>query len=652
MSTTRRLVVGTAGHIDHGKSALVRALTGIDPDRLPEEQARGMTIDLGFAYTQIDDCQVAFVDVPGHERFIRNMVAGVTGIDAALLVVAADDSVMPQTREHAEVLSLLGIEHCVLVLTKMDLVDEGWADAVEEEAVQLLGGLGIAPFGVVRTSVQTGRGLEDLRATLARLARERGQRPEPYSWFCLPIDRAFVIAGRGVVVTGTVSHGTVARDDELELWPAGARVRVRDLQTHHESCEVAAGRRRLALNLAGLSREQVGRGCTLATPGYLEPARCLEVWLASLRMPGKTPRQRMRLRLHIATSELLAELRLAEKPQASVVRGVFGQLVVAQPVVATWGQRFILRDEPATRTLGGGKVLRPVSRLWSSKRPPHVAGLQMLLQGSPAERLEEVIRAAQWQPLSDAQLAVRSGLTDAHDAACQARRLCDQRRVHLLEAGSARLYVHRDWLRLLDEDLDRRLRAYLEQNPRTPGLPRAQAVTWMPAACPERLRPALAQWWLEKGAVCLHGDYVVPAGSVPDIGPADQALLDAILQEFEAAAFQPPALRDLKCANSRNERRIRELVELATARRKLVRIGPDLWLHESRWRELVQRVLEAMRQRGPLTVADIRTLLNSSRKYVVPIVEQLDAAGITRREGDLRHPGPKADQVLQAPPGG
>jgi len=651
MTPSARLVVGTAGHIDHGKSALVRALTGIDPDRLPEEQARGMTIDLGFAHTQIENCQIAFVDVPGHERFIRNMVAGVTGIDAALLVVAADDSVMPQTREHAEVLSLLGIKQCVLVLTKMDLVDDEWADAVEEEATQLLKGLSIAPFAVVRTSVQTGRGLDDLRATLARLARERGQRPEPYSWFCLPIDRAFVVAGRGVVVTGTVSHGMVSRDDELELWPAGVRVRVRGLQSHHQSCEVAVGRRRLALNLAGLSREEVARGCTLATPGYLEPARCLEVWLSSLRIPGKTLRQRLRLRLHIATSEMLGELRLADKPQAGLVRGVFAQLVVAQPIVATWEQRFILRDEAGTRTLGGGWILRPVSRLWSAKRPPHLTGLQTLLEGSPLDRLEEVIRAAQWQPLSEAQLAVRAGLADGQEAARLGQRLCEECRVHLLDAASVRLYVHRDWLRLLADDLDRRLRHYLERNPRMPGLPRAQLVTWMPAACPERLRLALADWWLRQGAVCLEGDYLVPTGAMPAISPADQALLDAILQEFDAAAFQPPALSELKCWTPRNERRIRELVELGVARRNLVRIGPDLWLHERRWKELVQRVLEAMRQRGPLTVAEIRTLLNSSRKYVVPIVEQLDAAGITRREGDLRHPGPKADQVLQAPPG-
>lgn len=257
MSDAPTLVVGTAGHIDHGKSRLVLALTGTDPDRLPEEKARGMTIDLGFAHTQIEGCDIFFVDVPGHERFIRNMVAGATGVDVAVLVVAADDSVMPQTREHAEVLSLLGVERCVVVVTKMDLVDDEWADAVEGEARELLAAVGLEPAAFVRTSAETGRGLDELRQVLARLAREQSQRAEPYRWFCLPIDRAFTIAGRGTVVTGSVAHGQVARDDELELWPGGRSVRARDLQSHHDECQQAIGRRRLAINLAGLTREDV-----------------------------------------------------------------------------------------------------------------------------------------------------------------------------------------------------------------------------------------------------------------------------------------------------------------------------------------------------------------------------------------------------------
>jgi selenocysteine-specific elongation factor len=642
MDTTPKLVVGTAGHIDHGKSRLVLALTGTDPDRLPEEKARGMTIDLGFAHTQIDGCDIYFVDVPGHERFIRNMVAGATGIDVAVLVVAADDSVMPQTREHAEVLSLLGINRCVAVLTKMDLVDDEWAAAVEDEVRGLLESLAIQPIGCVWTSAETDRGIDDLRQLLARLAQEQSRHADPYRWFCLPIDRAFVIAGRGTVVTGSVAHGGVTRDEELELWPAGQRVRVRDLQTHYDGLDHAAGRRRLALNLAGLSRDEVARGCTLATPGYLEPTRWLDVWVAALRMPGKERRQTLRIRLHISTTEVLAELHLREKPTEDPLRDLFAQIKVAEPIVTTWGRRFILRDESGNRTLGGGCILRPVARPWTAKRPAHLPGLATLRAGSPIERLEEVIRAAEWQPLTDKQLALRAGLPDDQDAAETCRRLTGAGKIRIIEAASLRLRAHNAHLATLSQDLDRRLKTLLKDNPRLPGLPLSQVPGWMPSACPARLRPALADWWVQHGPVALEHDHIVPAGQRQQMSAADQALFDEILRELDEAAFQPPGPAGLRCCTPRNEKRIRQLIDLALTQRKLVRIANDLWLHERRWQELVQLVADAIKKQGGITVADIRTLLNSSRKYVVPIVEALDAAGITRRSGDLRQLGPKA----------
>jgi len=641
MPENRTLVIGTAGHIDHGKSRLVRALTGTDPDRLPEEKARGMTIDLGFAHSRTEDCDLSFVDVPGHERFIRNMVAGATGVDVALLVVAADDSVMPQTREHAEVLSLLGVERCVLVLTKMDLVDDEWADQVEEEARALLATHGLGPLACVRTSAQTGRGLDDVRRVLVDLARDPQQARAPYRWFRMPIDRAFVVAGRGTVATGSVAHGAVRRDDELELWPAGKRVRARDIQIHNDEREAASGRLRLGVNLAGIAVEEVRRGQELATPGYLRPTTCLEAWLTTLRMPGKTRRQTLRLRLHVATSDVLAELRLAEKPAADVCRGV-AQLKTAEPIVATWGQHFILRDESATRTLGGGRVLRPTVRRWTARHPPQAEAWPILCAGGPRERLEEVIRAAGWQGLGEARLAAEAGVADAEEVARMCRSLLDKGVLRQLETASQRLLVHASHLTTLGADLERRLKAFLEANPRVPGVPRSEWTGWMPRVCPERFRAALAEWFVTQGVVALAGDRIVPRGHKDALSPADQTLLDEMLAEFEAGAFQPPELATLRCRTPRNEKRLRELIDLALARGQLVRIADGLWLHARRWEELVTRVAQVLRGGKPITVAEIRTLLNSSRKFVVPIVERLDAAGVTRRQGDLRVLGPKA----------
>jgi len=636
------LVIGTAGHIDHGKSRLVFALTGTDPDRLPEERARGMTIDLGFAHLVCEGCELSFVDVPGHERFIHNMVAGATGVDVAMLVVAADDSVMPQTREHAEVLSLLGIQCCLLVLTKMDLVDDEWADEVEQEARELLAGLGLQPRACLRTSAETGRGLDDLRRELVSIARQPRQSTFPYRWFRLPVDRSFVVAGRGTVVTGSVAHGSVTQEEELELWPPGKRVRVRDIQTHRDQRQAVGGRMRLGLNLAGVSVEEVARGHELATPGYLQPSRVLDVWLATLRMPGKVRRQNFRVRLHLATSDVLAEVRLKDRPESDVCRGVFAQLRPAQPVVAAWGQHFILRDPSATRTLGGGRVLRPGSRPWGTRNPALEDRLRVLLEGQPRQRLEEVIRAAGWQGLGPSRLATEAGLGDADEVARLCRGLLDEGVICQLEAASQRLLVHNSLLVSLAENLDRRLKAFVAANPRLPGVPRSQWPSWMPGACPERFRPALAEWFIDRGLVAVVGEHVVPRGHSAALSPADQALLDQILVEFYEGAFQPPDVDALRCRTARNARRVRELIDLAVARGQLLRISDGLWLHPRRWQELVERICGVLRGGSQITVAEIRTLLGSSRKFVVPIVERLDALGLTRRVGDYRVLGPKA----------
>ncbi len=642
MKTAPQLVVGTAGHIDHGKSRLVRALTGIDPDRLPEEKARGMTIDLGFAHTRIDECDIWFVDVPGHERFIRNMVAGATGIDVALLVVAADDSVMPQTREHAELLSLLGVTRCVVVLTKMDLVDDEWAEQVEEEVRALLEPLGLGPLEILRTSAETERGIDALRAALSGLARGGPARDATENWFRLPIDRAFGVPGRGTVVTGSLAHGSLARDDELELWPTGRRVRVRDLQTHHDHRDAVGGRMRLAVNLAGLSLDEVGRGCELATPGFLEATRRMDVWVQWLRMPGKTRRQVVRLRLHIATSEVLATLRLLEPPAQDVCREQFAQLKLSKPVVATWGQCFIVRDESGCRTLGGGRVLRPTARTWTAKWPPRAEELTVLKDGAPLARTEEVVRAWQWDGASLERLVVRGGLRTVDAAADLLQRLTGKQTVQRLEAGAARVSVHSSHLCSAAEVVSKRLRGHLEQNPRLPGISRGEWVGWMPRACPERLRPAVADWIVTRQHVALSDGFVVPRGHASAMSAADQELYDAILRELREAAFQPPAPAALRCRTPRNEKRIMELIKLAVARGALLRVGEGMWFETGRWDELVGTVTTAIRERGELTVADIRTLLESSRKYVVPVVEKLDALGITRRQVDVRVLGPSS----------
>lgn len=648
-----QLIVGTAGHIDHGKSRLVHALTATDPDRLPEEKARGMTIDLGFAYKQLPDADIWFVDVPGHERFIRNMVAGATGVDLALLVIAADDSVMPQTREHAEVLQLLGLRDCLVALTKCDLVDEEWAEVVEDDARTALKEIGLAPVAFVQTSAATGAGLADLEAQLGMIAAARarsGQAQRP-KWFRLPVDRAFTVPGRGTVVTGSLMHGHTAADDELELQPVVRRVRVRGLQSHHEQTQAADRRMRLAVNLANVALDEIGRGDELATPGYLTPATRLDVRLTRLRMPGKTLRKRVRLRLHLATREVLTELRLLESPTADPVTDVFAQLRTSEPIVGTCGQRFILRDETGSRTLGGGQILRPVARPWSNRNPAHVDGLSALATGDDRARVAEVLRAAQWEPLGFAALASRAALADAKAAEKACVKLASQGRAQRFQIAGESYYLSADVLSDLAALLTARLKAHIAENPRAAGLPRQTWPQWMPRAASEKLRTALAEYFIQTGVVALAGDFVVPPNSTAQLSEADAALLDALIAGLESAGFQPPtpeelaakpAVRAAAGGRTMAAKHVVELLDLGAAQERVVFVAPGLWLTRGRYDAMIAKVVAAIKEGGPVAVSEIRSLLDSTRKYVVPLCEHLDKLRITKRVGDKRKLGPNA----------
>lgn len=642
-----RLVVGTAGHIDHGKSSLVLALTGVDPDRLPEEKARGMTIDLGFAYARIEDADIWFVDVPGHERFLRNMVAGATGIDLPLLVVAADDSAMPQTREHVEVLSLLGFSRCLVALTKIDLVDADWCDVVEQDVRELVERHALEVAGVVRTSAPTGRGLDELRARLASEAR-RPPAQSPYDWFRVPIDRAFLVPGRGVVVTGSTRHGSVSTGDELELCPPGRRVRVRDLQSHNLAMPEAHGRMRLAMNLASVAVDDAPRGSELASPGHLQESDTLCVRVASLRMPGRAARRRLRPRLHIGTCDVLAQVSLLEPSAPAEVRAALAQVRTQRPIVSTWGQTFILRDESATRTLGGGVVLAPVAERWSRRSPADAAALVALESDDPHERLAAAVRMAHWNAPDAARLSSRAGIRSA----AEVERLLDElsragRIVRLAAVGGQQRSVHRERLDALSAFVLARLGALLAANPRSAGVPRAELPALLPAALPEALRQPVVEWMLSQRVLVESGGFLLPRGHAGALSTADAALLETICAAFAAARFQPPSAEELAARTGRDARRVGELISLAAARGRLVRIAPGVWLDASAYGWMLAAIHGLLAERGSAAVADFRGLLESTRKYVVPILEHLDAEAFTRRRGDARVRGPKAAAMLE-----
>src|SRR5262249_39300971 len=381
----RDLILGTAGHIDHGKTALVKALTGTDCDRLPEEKARGITIDIGFARLDLGDYRIGVVDCPGQERFIKNMLAGATGIDLVVLIIAADDSVMPQTREHLEILRLLGLKHGVIAMTKADLVDETTRDVVELEIRELVQGTFLADAAIVPTSAVTGLGLDKLKAVIADTCRKVEER-RGSEWFRIAIDRSFVVQGHGTVVTGSVSSGSLRIGDDVEWLPRGERVRVRSLHNHDKPVEEVHRGQRAAINLAGVPHEQVVRGQELAAPGYLQPTRCVTVRLNALRDVRRPLKHRTEVRLHLGTAEAMATISLLDCDALAPGDWALAQLYLDDTVTATWGQPFVLRESSAVRTLGGGQVLQPVARKVRRRHIEVLERVEKLWNGTAEER--------------------------------------------------------------------------------------------------------------------------------------------------------------------------------------------------------------------------------------------------------------------------
>lgn len=631
------LILGTAGHIDHGKTSLVKALTGVDTDRLPEEKQRGITIDLGFAELVLGETRLGIVDVPGHERFVRNMLAGATGVDLALLVVAADDSVKPQTREHLEILRLLGLEHGVVALTKCDLPEPDWLELVEAEVRDLLRGTFLESAAMVRTSVTTGQGIDELKAALAAAAGQaaaaaRMRRVE--GPFRLAIDRAFTMAGHGAVVTGSVSSGRVRIGDELVLEPGAIAVRVRGLQNHDRPAEEAHRGQRAAINLAGVHHDQIVRGQELATPGYLVPSRSLAVRLDLLTSAERPMKNRGRVRCHIGTAELMASVTLLDRDRLAPGETAPAQLFLNAPAVTVWGQPLVVRSESPVVTIGGAVVLVPEAPKLARQS---AAALERLTQlGSPNE-LPRAAAALSFVGLADwhdRDLARASGVDDPAATIASLTRSGE-----LLELRVSPQRVLRVERRALD-DVFRRIEAILEkeheQYPLRTMLDRSRLVNrlaWLGAA---GLVDAVLAAMGRAGRLRASEHGVALPGRGPKLSNNEHKLLAQIVETYRQAGYQPPSVDEVRAQAAKNQQSVRQLIALAIAEGSLVEIGGGIYLHAEAERDLRTRLAERLADGQGITVSQVRELIGTSRKYAVPICEYLDRTGFTRREGDLR----------------
>ena len=632
------LIVGTAGHIDHGKSALVRALTGVDPDRLPEEKRRGITIDLGFADLELDDLRLGFVDVPGHERFVKNMLAGAHGIDLLALVIAADEGVMPQTREHFDICRLLGVRNGLVVITKKDLVDEEMLVLVEDEARDLVTGSFLEDAPVVAVSSRTGAGLDDLKSRLTELGKRVPPRSLDFT-MRLPIDRSFSMKGFGSVVTGTLVSGKITEGEELELLPPRIPVRVRGLQVHNKSVREAHAGQRTAVNLAGVDTAQIERGMVLAAAGRLRPTQVIDAWIDVLPGASRGVRSRSRVRFHIGAAEVLGRVRVLEdSSEIAPGKGGLAQLRLEAPVVALHGDRFILRSYSPAETIAGGVIADPFATKHRGREMPVTLELlRLLLRDDRGAKFAGFVKTAGDRGLRLADLAAATGWTNEVLARVAAQ---VQKDGSVIDAGG--VYLARESLDRLSESVVAELERHHKREPLARGMLRETLREKVFAhSLPELFAGVLARLEAD-GKVVSEKDIVRSSKHSVGLSDQDAELSRKIEQLYLSAGVEAPTIDEVMTRAEvpvARRAQARKIMQLLIDDRKLVRVQGEMFMHAQVLDDLKSRLIKYASQHEPdrlIDVAAFKDLAGVSRKYAIPLLEYFDRAQVTRRAGDKR----------------
>ncbi len=628
----KHVIVGTAGHIDHGKSALVEALTGTNPDRLEEEKRRGITIDLGFAFFEHGDVRLGIVDVPGHERFVRNMLAGAGGIDLVVLVVACDEGIKPQTREHFDICGLLGIERGVIALTKCDLVSPDARDLVRLEVEEFVRGSFLQGAPCIPLSAKTGEGLVRLKEALLSVAGEvRGK--DASRWCRLPIDRAFQMKGFGTVVTGTLVSGALQPGDEVELLPPRRRLRVRGIHSARRAAARALAGQRTAVNLAGIEVGELARGMVLVAPGRFQTTQRSDARVTLL--PSARPlKSRARVHFHQGTAETIAEVVFLDRAELRPGGSSLAQLRFQESTLLLPGDRFILRQISPVITIGGGVVLDNLAHRHPRKEEGVPEYLGALERGNQEEILSALAASAP-AGLEMAQIIARTGWleSEVRDAAAQ-----------LEQAGKLRILSQQPFALATAETVIRvaqamlaSVQAFHETNPLVPGMPREDLRgRSAPKARPELFRAALSDL-VATGKLAVTGDLVQRAGREISLQPAEAHAKEQIAAEFDRAGLAVPSVKEVLSKLPVEPRRAQKLLQLLVREKVLLKVSEELIFHRDAIGRLRALLADHKKQQGArLSIGAFKSLTGISRKYAIPLLEYLDRERVTRREGDER----------------
>lgn len=620
--------------MDHGKTALVKALTGVDTDRLKEEKERGITIELGFASLRLPSGRVVgVVDVPGHERFVRNMVAGASGIDLVVLVIAADEGVMPQTREHLHICTLLGIRKGFVALTKVDMVEDEWLLLVQEDVRAFLKGTFLEGAAVVPVSSVTGQGITDVVATLDKLAGDVGQRPG-VGIFRLPVDRVFTMKGFGTVVTGTLVSGEVSVGQEVEVSPLGLRAKVRGLQVHNEPVEKAESGQRTAVNLQGVQRDQIRRGHVLAEGDSLFPSRLVDVLYRHLPGLDRPLKDRAVVRFHTGTSEIMAKVVLVGKGEVAPGEEAFLQLHLAEPLAAVSGDRYVLRSYSPVTTIGGGVIVDPLPKRHRRSEAGLLEDLHLLAQGEAAARLEIIMARAGLEGIDERRLAARIGICRR-----ELRRLLEEafssRRAVLVDREERRVLSGRLYLALQERAVEE-LVAYHGRNPLKEGLSREElrVTLGLSGTAGQKIYSLLLRDLEAGGKIVLEKDFIRRPDHQVKVEGEVGDLQARILAAFQEGGLAPPTLKEIR--ERFPEHQTAGLLEALIRDGRLVRISGELVYHREVLEELRASYRGHLQREGKATPASFRELTGLSRKFVIPLMEYFDATKLTVRRGDER----------------
>jgi selenocysteine-specific elongation factor len=628
------IILGTAGHIDHGKSSLIKALTGIDPDRLKEEKLRGITIELGFAFLKLPTGQLlGIVDVPGHERFVRHMVAGATGMDLVALVIAADEGVMPQTREHLEICQLLRVKEGLVVLTKVDLVEPDWLELVEEEIREALTGTFLEGAPIVRFSAVTGEGTEALLATLAELAARVP--PKPASGiFRLPVDRVFTIKGFGTVVTGTVISGRLRVGEPVMVYPPMFKARVRSLQCHGTAVEEIQAGSRAAVNLQGLEKEELDRGMVVATPGSLTPTRVLDAVLEVLPSAPRPLKHRQAVRFHSGTSERLAVPLLLETDELPPGATGYVQFILRETVALKPGDRFVIRNLSPAITWGGGQILHVRPPRHKRRQPKVLAALRTLEQGPPEEQLRLYLAEAGPAGLSRADLAALL----PWEAPVLAQLLSS-----LVEKGQAILYdpegqrfVLTEVANSIQEDIRRHLETYHRQHPLQPGLSKEELRRRLPESMEVRLFNELLSRMAKAKQIALERDLVRLSGHRIQLARDQEELSRRLEELYLKGQLTPPTLKEVEAALHLPLNQLQPLLRVLANQGRLVKVKEDLYFHSQALERLKAQLIDFLKRNKEISVLQFKDLTQTSRKFTIPLLEYFDTQRVTVRVGEAR----------------